>query len=92
MDRQTIHRALSAAQDARLIWGWRNRDNISIMILTAPGAAAPPFVLRDEEVPAFLAERVSNERHAPIKWPDQWDHMLNCMERLAGECAWWEVA
>ena len=91
MDRQTMCRALDAARDAYVIWGWRGRDNISITILTAPGAAAPPFVLRDEEVPAFLAERIARGRRMPLDWPDLWDRLLDCMERLAEQVPWWEV-
>lgn len=93
MDRQTIHRALDAAQDARLIWGWRNRGASSVTILTPGGSAALPYALLDKDVPAFLAKRVSsNGGVGPIHWPDKWAHLLNCMERLAEQCNWWEVA
>lgn len=91
LDRQVMYRALDAAADACLIWGWRGRDNISITILTAPGAAALPFVLRDSEVPAFLAERVRIERVAPERWSSSWARLLDCMERLAESVRWWEV-
>lgn len=91
-DRQVMFRALDAATAAHLIWGWRQRDARSITILTAPGSAAPHFALIDEEVPLFLAERIASERRVPQDWPDRWDRLLDCMERLAETVRWWEVA